>query len=420
MHKDYLGKWWEVSVGHKARIDMTSLAGKTKASAGRLYNLSQVNEKRHFLELLHRLCEHIDEPPRRRGRPPLSQRVVMFAILFKIYSTVSSRRFMYDLESAFEKGYIDRVPHFNAVSHYLQKEEIKNILIDLVTLSGSSLAKLEQDFVIDSTVIRTPRLTKVYNRKLMRERTVHTCVSLHAITGARTKVIAGALTSPRYAHDTRFFCPLLSLASRRFKIERITADTSYRGSNNVEAAERIGAKVFIHPDRRTRTDGPDTSWRRHHRAYIDEREQFDEQYAKRLNVETVFLMLKSRFGREVRSKTLPAQLNETLAKAVCHNLCALIKAVYLMNVDPTFGRERSIHSETSRCRAEGEVHTGSAEVRQPESSVSAEAGRGSVVADERRGTAAVVRSKRATARRSGVLAHARCRPARGRRQPAAP
>lgn len=41
---------------------------------------------------------------------------------------------------------------------------------------------------------------------------------------------------------------------------------------------------------------------------------------KRSNVETAFSMIKSKFGDSVRSKTDVGQVNEVLAKVLCHNI----------------------------------------------------------------------------------------------------
>ena len=51
--------------------------------------------KREFLELLRDLCSGVTEPERQRnGRPRLPIRDAIFAACFKVYSTVSARRFM--------------------------------------------------------------------------------------------------------------------------------------------------------------------------------------------------------------------------------------------------------------------------------------------------------------------------------------
>jgi hypothetical protein len=66
------------------------------------------------------------------------------------------------------------------------------------------------------------------------------------------------------------------------------------------------------------------------------REEFLAHYHKRSNVESTFSMIKRKFGDSLRSKTETAQVNETLAKVLCHNLVVLIHEMYELGVDPVF------------------------------------------------------------------------------------
>ena len=54
--------------------------------------------------------------------------------------------------------------------------------------------------------------------------------------------------------------------------------------------------------------------------------EFNRHYHKRSNVETVFHMIKAKFGDKIRAKTDIAQVNEALMKVLCHNICVLIRA----------------------------------------------------------------------------------------------
>ena len=73
--------------------------------------------------------------------------------------------------------------------------------------------------------------------------------------------------------------------------------------------------------------------------YNFKREEFLAHYHKRSNVETVFQMIKSKFGERLRSKTETAQTNEALCKVLCHNLCVVIQSMYELNITPEFMSE---------------------------------------------------------------------------------
>ena len=66
------------------------------------------------------------------------------------------------------------------------------------------------------------------------------------------------------------------------------------------------------------------------------RENFLQHYHKRSNVETVFSMIKAKFGSSVRAKSPIAQVNEVLCKVLCHNICVLIQSIYELGLEPTF------------------------------------------------------------------------------------
>ena len=66
--------------------------------------------------------------------------------------------------------------------------------------------------------------------------------------------------------------------------------------------------------------------------------EFNKHYHKRSNVETVFSMVKAKFGDVVKSKTPTAQVNETLVKVLCHNICVLVQAMHNLGVTPNFSK----------------------------------------------------------------------------------
>jgi hypothetical protein len=44
-------------------------------------------------------------------------------------------------------------------------------------------------------------------------------------------------------------------------------------------------------------------------------------------------MIKAKFGGNVRSKTVVAQLNEVLCNVLCHNLCCLVQSIYELGIE---------------------------------------------------------------------------------------
>jgi hypothetical protein len=102
---------------------------KTYPQNWRAYNAAQTSERATFQTLLRDLCKGIKEPPPSgRGRPTIPLADSIFAAVFKVYSTVSGRRFMTDLREAHDKGYIGRVPCYNSVFGVFESEATAEIL----------------------------------------------------------------------------------------------------------------------------------------------------------------------------------------------------------------------------------------------------------------------------------------------------
>jgi len=97
-----------------------------------------------------------------------------------------------------------------------------------------------------------------------------------------------------------------------------------------------GAVPYI-PFKSNATGGNGPSlWKKFYHYFNFKQEEFSEHYHARSNVETVFSMVKGKFGSSVRSKDRTAQVNELYCKFLCHNLCVLIASIYELGIEPEF------------------------------------------------------------------------------------
>jgi transposase len=62
--------------------------------------------------------------------------------------------------------------------------------------------------------------------------------------------------------------------------------------------------------------------------YDENREYFLMHYHKRSNAESVFSMIKRKFGTYLYSRSDVGQINEILCKALAHNICVLIQEYF--------------------------------------------------------------------------------------------
>ncbi|HYP00842.1 MAG TPA: transposase, partial [Pyrinomonadaceae bacterium] len=184
------------------------------------YTAAQVNEKAKFLELLYALCENVAEPPQRMGRPriPLADR--LFSSVFKVYSTLSGRRFTSDLMEAKRRGYLSTVPTYSAVFRYFESEELTPILKQLIIESSLPLKSVEENFAADSTGFRVKGYSTWFSTKYDRCIDKSEWVKCHVMCGTLTNVVTAVEVSSRKDHDSPYFPTLLDrTAESGFKIK---------------------------------------------------------------------------------------------------------------------------------------------------------------------------------------------------------
>ena len=98
--------------GATITTETVKITRKTYPQDWKAYNTAQTQEKSQLQALLYELCKNLPEPEQRRGRPRLSLADIIFASTFKIYSTVSGRRFQSDLQEAKRRGYLSKMPSY--------------------------------------------------------------------------------------------------------------------------------------------------------------------------------------------------------------------------------------------------------------------------------------------------------------------
>ena len=301
------------------------------------YNEAQQNEKREFQRLLHDLCKDIPTPPQTgRGQRCLLLADAMFCAVFKVYSTMSARRFTSDLCDAQEKGYIDKVPHFNSVLNTLENPEIYPILMRLIEQSSLPLQSVETDFAVDSTGFAFCRFTKWFDIKYGRPTSEQQWVKTHLCTGVKTNVVTAVEIHGRDSNDTLHLPALVNKTAENFTVKEVSADKGYSSRANHDAIAKVGAVPFIAFKHWT-TGSVGGLFQKMFHFFQFKREEFLAHYHRRSNVESTMMMIKTKFGDAVRSKTDVAARNEVLCKILCHNICCLISAMYDLGIDPTFG-----------------------------------------------------------------------------------
>jgi transposase len=301
------------------------------------YNKAQTTEKHRFQILLADLCRGVPEPSPRpgKGQQPLSLADMVFSIAFKVYSTVSGRRFACDLADAQERGHIAKAPHFNSVFNYLRLPELTPILRTLIAQSSLPLKSIETDFAVDSSGFTTSRFVRWFDVKYGQPKQEYDWVKCHLMCGVKTNVVTAVEIGERYAADCPQFAPMVKATAENFTLREVSADAAYASYDNMELVGSFGATPYIaFPTNTSARKGGLYATMFH--FYSLHRDEFLSHYHKRSNVETTNAMIKAKFGDHLRSKTDTAMVNEALCKVLCHNVCCLIQSQYELGIVPVF------------------------------------------------------------------------------------
>lgn len=304
------------------------------------YNQAQTHEKARFQTLLYELCQSVEEPVQTFGRPRLPFADMIFCAAFKVYSTISGRRFISDLREAHQRGYISKTPHFNSIFNYLETEGMTAYLKELIAASSLPLKTVESDFAVDSSGFSTGQFVRWFDVKYGGTEDWRDWIKLHLMCGVKTNIVTSIEVSGRHANDYPFFKPLVeATAARGFQLREVSADKEYLGAENIRVTLLKGAYPYI-PFKVNSVPGKDTTvWNRMLHFYRYHQAEFGAHYHKRSNVESTFSMIKAKFGERIRSKTATAQTNEALCKVLCHNLCCVIQSMYELGIEATFCAE---------------------------------------------------------------------------------
>lgn len=296
------------------------------------YNAAQCAEREMFGHLLHDLCAAVPEPEHVNGRPPIPLSDALFAACYKVYSGVSSRRFMTDLRNAHTSGFVTRPWHFNTVLKVIENPTITPTLHNLIAASAAPLKSLEDAFAIDSTGFGTQCFYRHFDAKYGHDQYSRSFLKLHALIGTRTNVIAAATVTDRFYHDYPALPALVEAGAQTFDMKEISADKAYSGRSNLAAIVAAGAEPYV-PFRSNAVDYPSSpAWTKLFHLYKYRNDDFLAFYHKRSNAESTFSAIKRVLGETLRSRSFEAQTNELLLKVIAYNITVTVHSIFELDL----------------------------------------------------------------------------------------
>ena len=304
------------------------------------YNTAQSVEKDRVQELLCDLCRDLPEPIRtgKSGPKPHSVKDSVFAMVFKVYCTLSSRRTSSDLREACERGHVAREIPGLKVPQFFENPTYTPILKNLIFRSSLPLRAVETKFAIDSSGFSSSRFERYFDHKHGMTRFKHTWIKCHIACGTKTNVVTAVRILDKDAADSPQFVPLLKETAKGFDIGEVSADKAYASLENFEEVAACGGTAFI-AFKSNATGAVGGMFQKMFHYFQYRQEEFMAHYHARSNVESTFSAVKRKFGDCVRSRTETAQINEVLCKLLCHNLCCLIQEQHELGIEAVFHKE---------------------------------------------------------------------------------
>jgi transposase len=305
------------------------------------YNLAQATEKKRLQVLLADLCRNLPDPPKVKcGQAAHRVRDCIFAMAFKVYCLLSSRRFSCDLLDAHERGHISKPIPGMKVPQFFKNPDFTPILKDLIVKSAAPLAVVETTFATDSSGFSTTRFEKWYDHKHGVTRQKCLWVKTHIACGTKTNVVTAVEILDKDAADSPQFKPLVKTTAQNFAIKEFSADKAYASNENFEAVHDAGGTGYI-AFKSNATGGVGGLFEKMFHYFQYRRDEFLKHYHQRSNVESTFSAIKRKFGDSVMSKTDTAMVNEVLCKILCHNLTCLIQEQETLGIVPVFWQDEA-------------------------------------------------------------------------------
>jgi hypothetical protein len=212
----------------------------------------------------------------------------------------------------------------------------------LIEESSLPLSAIETDFAVDSSGLSTSRFIQWFHAKYSDPHLIdrREWVKVHLCCGVKTNVVTAVEISEQWGGDSPYFTPLVEATAKNFLMNEVSADKAYLSQKNLQTVVDNNAMPYIpfksDSTGQSRSNKQSALWKQMYHYFSYNQERFMKQYHKRSNVETTFMMIKSKFGDAVRSKTKRAMINEALLKVLCHNICCLISAMYELGLKPKF------------------------------------------------------------------------------------
>ncbi len=316
-------------------FDKKTKIKKTYKQQWSAYDLAQTEEFKLFQDTLIELIDsliQVRKPIRKNGKPFLDLKDMLFCCVMKVFFGKSARRNIGYLTMGKGLGYIKKVPHFTSIQNYYNNQSLTPLLKHLIEQSGIPLKDLELDFTTDSSGFSTSLFNRWFNVRVGKYSERRLFKKAHVTSGVKTNIITAVNITEGYRHDSPEFEQLAKITAKNFNMREMSCDAGYLSRRSYDLVHELGAIPYImfRSDSNSRARGS-MVYSKMYKVFRDHQEFWMDKYHKRSNAESVFNMIKRKFGMSLFCRRETAQINELLCKCLAHNICVLIQELFEAN-----------------------------------------------------------------------------------------
>lgn len=295
--------------------------------------------------LLMELVDGLGLPgPGKKGRPAVPVRDVLLTAALRTFEQKTAAGAVVATESYCALGAVSmaRVPSYNTLLRKFADPQLMPLLHRLVAGSALPLIGLESTFAVDGTSFGSSVYdcyhTQKHGSKAQRRTPTprHRWVDAKIVYGTRTHVIPAVQITEQSVGESPIMPELLRrVVANGGHVGDWCGDAAYLAWYNIEAVEKAGGKPYF--DWPTGVTGKtNATVRRLYNKFRADQDDYWSHYGKRSLAETGNMMMKTRFGHYLRSRTPHAQYAESMLRCICHNVACLVMAVKELNVEPRY------------------------------------------------------------------------------------
>jgi transposase len=274
------------------------------------------------------------------GRKPIPFRTELLHSATKVHLGMSARRARGEMLRVVGSGssLLPSVPNYAQPSRVFNREGTTPIWQDLLRRSAYPLREIEEGstVAVDSSGFCVT-CKAAYCSETHADTPKHEFVKCHAIVGVKSHIVIDARITDEHGGDSPQLIPLLRGAlDSGFRPSRVVGDKAYLSRDSCNFADAHGIEpLFPFKSNNTGKSRGSLAFHRMYLLFQLHREEFEERYHARSNVEAVFAAIKSKMGERLFSRNPVARVNELLAKLLNYNISVLIHELYENQIDLT-------------------------------------------------------------------------------------